>query len=88
MSLSQNNTCSMFSFINNLLQEKLLETFKARFYIFSGLIKNSERQKEYVDCVRRSEQAMSKSLHKIVNLFEVNEPCFFQLTAIGSGSSG
>jgi hypothetical protein len=47
MSLSIGNTCSIFNFINEMLQEQVLTTFEIRFSIFTDLIRKSDDSKKY-----------------------------------------
>jgi hypothetical protein len=68
MSLSVTNTCSMFNFVNEIIQEQVAEMFEIRFLIFSGLIKNSSESYQKVQTSR---------LHKVSNLFELTERCQF-----------
>ena len=70
MSLSIGNTCSIFNFINELLEEQVLSTFEIRFCIFSGLIQKPEYAQKY------SNQLHGR-LHKIQNLFEISDKCGF-----------
>ena len=72
MSLSIANTCSMFNFINELLQEQLMKVFEIRFLIFSGLIQKQEYAQKY-----QGQIAGSNKLHKIAHLFELNQKCGF-----------
>lgn len=75
MSLSIANTCSIFNFINELLQEQILLLFEVRFCIFSGLIQKPEYALKY-----QAETQGQNKLHRITNLFEITDKCGFYKT--------
>lgn len=79
MSLSIANTCSIFNFINELLQEQVLNLFHIRFLIFSGLIHSETGQK--------FSSQISNKLHKIANLFEITDKCGFYKQSAAALSS-
>lgn len=81
LSLSIVNTCSMFNFINQILQEQFQDLFFVRFLIFSSLIKEEKYAANFG-------QLLGSKLHKIQNLFEVTEKCgFIPPSSGGAGGS-